>query len=347
MKCAYIYDPHVSNFHYGKGHPMKPHRIALTHSLVHSYKLDTHLDLYTPKMTDKHLYTYHTKEYIDSLSQVSKTNDCPCFSGIEEYCQRYSLNTALAAQLLEKYEIAINWSGGLHHAKKNEPSGFCYVNDIVLGIQRLLQKHEKVMYIDIDIHHGDGVEEAFFDNDRVMTLSFHKFGDNFFPGTGEIFCTNSGNTAVNVPLKSGMDDFSYKYVFEPVVHSAITKFNPGVIVMQCGTDSLGGDRLGCFNLSIYGHGECVKYVKEYNKKMLILGGGGYAIKNVSRCWAYETSVLCDVEIDNNIPRSDTYYEYFGNDYTLHPTLGKKFENENTRKYLDCVISYVCENLNKL
>lgn len=348
MKCVYIFDPDVSNFHYGKGHPMKPHRIALTNSLIHSYDLEKYMDIVTPKQTQNHLENYHTKEYISSLKNLSKTDDCPCFPGIEEYCNRYSLNSITAAQLLNNYDIAINWSGGLHHAKKTEASGFCYVNDIVLAIQYLLTTYKKVLYIDIDIHHGDGVEEAFFDNEQVVTLSFHKFGDNFFPGTGEIFngCRKTLGTVINVPLKSGMDDFSYKYIFEPIVEKTVEKHNPDVIVIQCGADSLAGDRLGCFNLSIYGHGECLKFVKNLGKKMLVLGGGGYNIKNVSRCWTYETSILCDVEISNDIPKNNIYYEYFSPDYTLHPTLNKKFENHNTRRYLDVVKNYILEELEK-
>lgn len=347
MKCAYVYDSTVSNFYYGKGHPMKPHRYALTNSLIYSYNLDKHMDIITPQQTVEHLHSYHDPSYITSLSRVSTSDDCPCFPEVDEYCERYSLNTVLAADLLKTYNTAINWSGGLHHAKKEEASGFCYVNDIVMGIQRLLITNERVLYIDIDIHHGDGVEEAFFDNDRVMTLSLHKYGDNFFPGTGEIFATNKSYTVVNVPLKSGIDDFSYKYIFEPIVEMAIKKFDPNVIVMQCGADSLAGDRLGCFNLSIYGHGECLKFVKKFNKKMLILGGGGYNIKNVSRCWAYETSILCDLVVNNHIPTDNLYYEYFEPEHVLHPVLQGKFSNLNTRKYLDTVRGFVCENLDKV
>jgi len=105
-------------------------------------------------------------------------------------------------------DICINWSGGLHHAKKSEASGFCYMNDIVLSILELLKYHARVLYIDIDIHHGDGVEEAFYTTDRVMTCSFHKYGD-FFPGTGDIEDIGDGNGkyySVNFPLKDGIGD---------------------------------------------------------------------------------------------------------------------------------------------
>lgn len=127
----------------------------------------------------------------------------------------------------------MNWSGGLHHAKKAEASGFCYMNDIVLAILELLKYlllswiifrvYPRVMYIDIDIHHGDGVEEAFYLTDRVMTVSFHKYG-NYFPGTGnvsDVGLEKGKNYAVNIPLKDGMDDESYKRIFEPVLLSDV------------------------------------------------------------------------------------------------------------------------------
>lgn len=115
-------------------------------------------------------------------------------------------------------DIAINWAGGLHHAKKREASGFCYINDIVLGILEMLRYVPRVLYIDIDCHHGDGVEEAFYTTDRVMTFSLHKYGE-FFPGTGQLSDQGRGKGkgyAVNIPLKDGITDGSYKSVFEPV-----------------------------------------------------------------------------------------------------------------------------------
>lgn len=350
MKTAYLFDSEVSNFHFGPNHPMKPHRVAATHSLVYSYNLDKKLDIIQPKLKKNikdFLLNYHTEDYIESLSNRPTTDDCPCFPGIEEYCFRYSLASLTASHLINycNYETVINWSGGLHHAKKSEPSGFCYTNDIVLCIQGLLQKHERVMYIDIDIHHGDGVEEAFFTNPRVMTVSFHKYGECYFPGTGSAFIANRSVT--NVPLKTGIDDASYKYIFEPVVEHAVKKFNPCVIVMQCGADSLAGDRIGCFNLSVYGHGECVKFVKKLNRKLVVLGGGGYKLRNVSRCWAYETSILCDSEIENALPENDIYRDIYKDDCFLHTNLFKKYENLNTRFYLDIVKGYVMQNLDRM
>jgi histone deacetylase 1/2 len=116
-------------------------------------------------------------------------------------------------------DVCINWAGGLHHAKRKEPSGFCYINDIVLAIQELLRYHNRVLYIDIDVHHGDGVEEAFYNTNRVMTLSFHKYG-KFFPGTGAItdIGVESGMYhSLNIPLKSGMTDQAFESLFKPIV----------------------------------------------------------------------------------------------------------------------------------
>jgi acetoin utilization deacetylase AcuC-like enzyme len=115
-------------------------------------------------------------------------------------------------------DIAINWAGGLHHAKKREASGFCYINDIVLGILELLRTYPRVLYIDIDCHHGDGVEEAFYTTDRVMTCSFHKFWE-YFPGTGtqeDKGMDKGKHYTLNVPLKDGITDEAFKTVFEPV-----------------------------------------------------------------------------------------------------------------------------------
>lgn len=160
-----------------------------------------------------------------------------------------------AAQLLESgdYDIAINWSGGLHHAKKLGASGFCYVNDLVLSIMELLKTFPRVLYVDIDVHHGDGVEEAFYTSDRysfmclnllvildlcsVFTVSFHKYGEDFFPGTGNLQDVGEGlgrHYALNVPLRDGVDDSCFHSLFKPIMEEVVRVFSPSAIVMQCG-----------------------------------------------------------------------------------------------------------------
>lgn len=171
-----------------------------------------------------------------TLSAVLMNYDNPAFEGVFEFCSISAGGTlgtrchpytpsspqspAAAAKRISSgtSDVAIHWAGGLHHAKKSEASGFCYINDIVLGILELLRTFPRVLYIDIDSHHGDGVEEAFYSSDRVMTCSFHKFG-NYFPGTGDQEDRGIGagrGYAVNVPLNDGLTDASFRSIFDPV-----------------------------------------------------------------------------------------------------------------------------------
>ncbi|PRQ44956.1 putative histone deacetylase [Rosa chinensis] len=219
---------------------------------------------------------------------------------------------------LRHADIAINWAGGLHHAKMAAASMFCYVNDIVLGILEILKVHRCVLYIDIDVHHGDGVEKAFYSTDRVMTVSFHRFGD-FFPGTGQLEDIGVGlgeNYSLNVPLNDGIDDEDFRWLFRPVIRKVMEMYEPEAVVLQSGADSLTGDRLGCFNLSIKGHADCLRFLRSFNVPLMVLGGAGYTIQNVVRCWCYETAVAIREELDDQLPDND-YHDYFGPNYTLH------------------------------
>jgi histone deacetylase 1/2 len=306
---------------------------------------------------------FHTDEYVEFLSKVTPDNmdsfakeqgkynvgdDCPVFDGLFEFCGISAGGSMEGAARLnrQKCDIAVNWAGGLHHAKKSEASGFCYINDIVLGIIELLRFKSRVLYIDIDVHHGDGVEEAFYSTDRVMTCSFHKYGE-YFPGTGElrdIGVGNGKNYAVNFPLRDGMDDVAYKSVFEPVIAKIMEFFRPDAVVLQCGGDSLSGDRLGCFNLSMRGHANCVKYVKSFNLPTLVLGGGGYTMRNVARTWAYETGQLVGQEMGPDLPYTD-YYEYYSPDFELD-VRPSNMDNANSPEYLEKIKLQVFENLSR-
>lgn len=181
-------------------------------------------------------------------------------------------------------------------------------SDIVLAILELLRFNKRVLYIDIDVHHGDGVEEAFYTTDRVMTVSFHKYGE-YFPGTGELRDIGIGqgkNYSVNFPLRDGINDESYTSIFETVIDGVMKHYAPEAVVLQCGGDSLSGDRLGCFNLSMRGHANCVSFVRKYNLPTLILGGGGYTMRNVSRTWAFETGLAVGLEMNKVLPFNEYY-----------------------------------------
>lgn len=198
QKVSYFYDPEVGQFYYGQGHPMKPHRVRMAHSLILHYGLYSQMQVYRPRKADaEDMQRFHTADYIEFLRNVNPDNtaeyhrelkeynmyeDCPVFDGLYKYCQ-ITTGGSLGGAVKLNYrtsDTVINWAGGLHHAKRGEASGFCYVNDIVLAALELLKYHQRVLYCDIDVHHGDGVEEAFLTTDRVMTVSFHKFGNNFF-----------------------------------------------------------------------------------------------------------------------------------------------------------------------
>jgi len=363
-KVAYFYDSDVGNYAYVAGHPMKPHRIRMAHSLIMNYGLYSKMEIYRAKPASKYEMTqFHTDEYIEFLHKVTPDNmdsftkeqskynvgdDCPVFDGLFEFCGISAGGTMEGAARLNrgKCDVAVNWAGGLHHAKKSEASGFCYVNDIVLGIIELLRYKQRVLYIDIDVHHGDGVEEAFYTTDRVMTVSFHKYGE-YFPGTGELRDIGVGtgkNYSVNFPLRDGITDETYRNIFEPVIEAVMTYYGPEAIVLQCGGDSLSGDRLGCFNLSMDGHANCVRYVKSFGVPVIILGGGGYTMRNVARTWAYETGQLVDENMSKQLPFND-YYEYFAPDYELD-VRPSNMENANSHDYLHKIKSTVIENIRR-
>ena len=212
--------------------------------------------------------------------------------------------TRRKAKLVASATSTASFFGSIvRHAQANN------ITDIVLGILELLRHKERVLYIDIDVHHGDGVEEAFYTTDRVMTVSFHKYGE-YFPGTGELRDVGVGKGkyyAVNFPLRDGINDDSYKNIFEPIIQHVMDWYQPGAVVLQCGGDSLSGDRLGCFNLSMKGHANCVRFVQGFGLPVLVLGGGGYTMRNVARTWAYETGLLVGKDLPAVLPYNE-YYE---------------------------------------
>lgn len=200
------------------------------------------------EITDFHDESYiaYIKNYFQNPEETKRnekfgvgvSSDTPIFPKFFDFCQLISGSSILAAEIIKENEndVVLNWMGGYHHAKRSRASGFCYVNDIVLGILRLLDRFDRVMYVDIDVHHGDGVEEAFYNCDRVLTLSFHQYDEatNFFPGTGNFDSIGRDEgiyTAVNVPLKPGCDSDTFVHIFERVFDRAFRVFQPQAIFM--------------------------------------------------------------------------------------------------------------------
>jgi histone deacetylase HOS2 len=367
-------NPEIERHHFGRSHPMKPWRLTLAKGLITSYGMHYAMDSYVSrKATPEELAEFHTQDYLDYLrtaipcEPVAYPNhphnlggdDCPIFEGLFEYCSMYAGASIDAARKLcnNQSDIAINWSGGLHHAKKSEASGFCYMNDIVLAILQLLRHHPRVLYIDIDVHHGDGVEEAFSSSDRVMTVSFHKYDkENFFPGTGPLNSTgpedvhNPGaHHTVNVPLNDGIDDEQYTTLFKTVIQTCVDRFRPTAIVQQCGADSLAGDRLGPFNLQVQGHGACIEFVKSLGLPMMLVGGGGYTPRNVARAWTNETSIAigCNKTLNPVLPEHAPYRSHF-RQTTLFPRpeelVPDPRPNKNTPKRINEIVQSITEEL---
>jgi len=364
-------------------HPMDPQRLRMVHSLVLSLGLREGFKLIPARpCSDADLRMYHSKEYLDFLSTVSHkkilsgsispeethvynigpvsdTVDCTAFDGIWDFNKRVTGASLDAAHLLAtgQADIAINWSGGLHHAKCQNAAGFCYINDCVLAIIELLKTFDRVLYIDIDYHHGDGVEEAFYISDRVCKFSMHRFGGKrVFPGTGDVTDIGEGlgkYHSINVPLYAGISDSQYVSVFREILGKVVKKFQPNAIVLQCGADSLVGDSVGIengsFNLSTRGHSDCVRLVRDLNLPLVVLGGGGYSKSSVAKCWAIETAVLCEMEeilIPNVVPKSDHYYPAY-TDKSLHVNARRDAVDFNSPGRIKQIVELVCSNIDKL
>ncbi|XP_057231029.1 histone deacetylase 8 isoform X1 [Malurus melanocephalus] len=311
---------------------------SMVHSLIEAYCLLGQMNIVKPKVASmEEMASFHTDAYLQHLQKVSEEGDddhpesveyglgydCPATEGIFEYAAAVGGATITAAQCLldGKCKVAINWPGGWHHAKKDEASGFCYLNDAVLGILRLRQKFDRVLYIDLDLHHGDGVEDAFSFTSKVMTVSLHKFSPGFFPGTGDVTDVGLGKGryySVNVPIQDGIQDEKYYQICESVLKEVYAAFNPNAVVLQLGADTIAGDPMCSFNMTPEGVGKCLKYVLQWQLATLVLGGGGYNLANTARCWTYLTGVILGRTLSSEIPDHEFFTEY-GPDYVLEIT----------------------------
>ncbi|RZB41645.1 histone deacetylase 8-like, partial [Asbolus verrucosus] len=272
--------------------------------------------------TEDELKVFHASSYIDFLKKVNDMEefeecdeeqiefglgyDCPILTKIFDFVKTLAGGSLTAAKLLAKgkCQVAINWFGGWHHAQRDSAAGFCYVNDIVLAIHKLTETFHKILYLDLDIHHGDGVQNAFEFSQKILTLSLHKLGSGFYPGTGrleEIGSSKGKYYSLNVPFLEGVSNQTYTKVFSNIFPKIIDAFKPEALVVQCGADCLNGDEIGESNLTLDAVGYCVKKVLECEKPTLFCGGGGYNFSNTARLWAYLTSIILEEELENDIP----------------------------------------------
>lgn len=255
------------------------------------------------------LERFHTPRYLDTLERAAGghldvegyrmglgTPDCPVFPDAFAYPSLAVGATLAGAGLLldGTATAAFCPSGGYHHAGPGNASGFCYLNDVVLACLALSEAGRKVLFVDIDVHHGDGVQAAFYDRSDVMTVSFHESGKFLFPGTGFEWETGEGEGegySVNVPLPVGTYDEAYLRAFEQVAVPLAGAYNPDVIVLEVGMDGLAGDPLAHLQLTNNVYADVVDLVLRWGKPVLATGGGGYHVENTVRGWGLVWSVL--------------------------------------------------------
>jgi acetoin utilization protein AcuC len=322
MKTALIYSDKFLKYDYGPTHPFKMIRLKLTEELIKSYGLidGDSLELEPVSAEDEDVLTFHTSDYLDILKGIDEGahpsdvigyglgfGDNPIFKGIYEGSMLVSGGSLMAARLAAsmEYDHVFNIAGGLHHAMRSRASGFCYLNDPAIAIFDLISSGKRVVYIDIDAHHGDGVQAAFYDTDKALTISFHENGRFLFPGTGfvEEMGTGEGEGyAVNVSFLPGTTDDIYEEAFDEIVPPLIESYNPDIIVAQLGADSLLNDPLSHFSLSNLCFGDIVKKMKGFKVPIVALGGGGYDVVNVYRAWTLVYSILSGRELPDELPQ---------------------------------------------
>lgn len=261
------------------------------------------------------LERFHTPAYLDMLASAAEgrmgveglymglgTPDCPVFRGMYDYASLACGATLTAAKMVleGRARVAFNPSGGYHHAGSSRAAGFCYINDVALACLEMAAEGMRVLFLDVDAHHGDGVQNAFYDRSDVMTLSFHESGRTLFPGTGfenEIGVGDGEGFAANVPLPVGTYDAAFMRAFRAVAVPLMGAYNPDVIVLELGMDGLAGDPLAHLNLTNNVYVEVVGHVLAAGKPVVATGGGGYHVENTARAWALAWIALCGENAD--------------------------------------------------
>jgi acetoin utilization protein AcuC len=335
MKTAFFYSDDFIKFDYGPDHPLKIFRLKLTRDLIHSFGLlsPERTKIVVPKSaTEEDLLLFHHVDYIEMLKAVNAgrsmpgaayfglgPGDNPVFKGLFDWSRLVAGASLQAALMVERgdADIAFNIAGGLHHARAARASGFCYVNDPVIAITALLRKGRRVAYVDIDAHHADGVQEAFYSTNRVLTISLHETGRTLFPGTGfeeEIGEGDGRGFSLNVPLPPYSDDELFLFAFDGIVPEAVGAFRPDVVVSQLGVDSFRSDPLTHLNYTTNGFCEAVKKIKSLSAKWVALGGGGYDVANVARAWALAWGIMNDADLADELPE----------DFLLHQRRPRNF-----------------------
>ncbi|MCV9995135.1 acetoin utilization protein AcuC [Paeniglutamicibacter sp. ZC-3] len=332
----------MMEYRFSETHPMHPIRLELTARLCKDLALFERANLTLaapPVATDAELAAVHEPRYIAAVREVSAnpdipdearglgTEDNPAYAGMHEASARLAGGSLLAADAIlgERALHVVNFGGGMHHASASKASGFCIYNDAALAIRRLLDGGvKKVLYIDVDAHHGDGTESIFWDDPRVMTISIHETGMSLFPGTGfanEIGGPNALGTAVNIAVPPRTGDAAWLRAFHAVVPQLAEAFEPEVIVSQHGCDGHRDDDLSNLRLTVDALRQNALDIAELARRLcggrwIATGGGGYNTASVvPRTWSHLVAVASGkpVPLATPVPRSwrDYVLERYG------------------------------------
>ncbi len=323
-RAAFVYDDAMSHHELRQDHPMRPVRLRYTYELLQAYGAFEHegATLLSPRLaTEDELEWLHTPEYIAAVQSLGQglggqdagrfnfsiQGDNPYYPGMYDAAILSSGASLLAAEMVASgaADAAFNISGGLHHAAADHASGFCVFNDPALAIHYFLNRGMRVAYVDIDAHHGDGVQDAFFADDRVLTVSVHESGRYLFPGTGFVSELGQGagrGFSVNLPLYPYTGDDDYLDAFKQIVPPLIKAFAPDVLVTQLGIDSYHTDPLTHLQVTTGGYVEAVRELAALGLPWLGLGGGGYDLMAVARAWSLAYGVMLDVEWPDALPQ---------------------------------------------
>ncbi|MFF1815921.1 acetoin utilization protein AcuC [Kribbella sp. NPDC058245] len=328
-----VYEDALTGYDFGRGHPMSPVRVQLTIRLARELGILDHLPIVpAPVASDNLLRTVHTAEYVDAVKRASEHPDVPDlehglgsddtynFAGMHAVSAQIAGASVEAARSVWEGEVlhAANIAGGLHHAMPNRASGFCVYNDPAIAIQWLLDHGaERVAYVDVDVHHGDGVQEVFYNDPRVLTVSLHESPTTLFPGTGgsgEIGGPNAQGSAVNVPLPPGTGDAGWLRAFHAIVPDVVRAFRPSILVTQHGCDSHVEDPLAHLTKTVDGQRAAYLALHDLahevtDGKWVATGGGGYAIIDVvPRAWSHLLAIVAGKPVDPQTPVPEAWRE---------------------------------------
>jgi acetoin utilization protein AcuC len=314
--AVFIYSSEFEKYSYPPEHPFNTVRATRVREIIYSMGMlsGSGKSEVAPKPAERIvLKKFHTARYlhvlktaaaghwdVEALQMGIGSQDCPIFKGLYEYSVLAAGGTLTAAKMIlsGQADIAFNPSGGYHHAGPEHAAGFCYINDVALACIVLAEQEKRVLSLDVDVHHGDGVAQAFYDRSDVLTISLHQNPKTLFPGTGfenEIGTGEGKGYCVNVPLPVGTYDQAYLKAFETIVLPLTAAYNPDVIVFELGVDALAGDPLANLRLTNNVYAEIVDHLMSFNKPILATGGGGYNIENTVRAWALAWSIFCGAD----------------------------------------------------